>query len=80
MDTAKLRYYIEIRGKTISSYGAALGVSKTALYRKMRKETEFTREEIQKTMKYLELSDNETIEIFFTPKVSKKNQLISAAV
>ena len=70
MDTAKLRYYISVRGKTVNSYGDALGISKAALYRKMNRKTEFTREEIQKTIIFLKLSDVETMEIFFTQKVS----------
>lgn len=52
MDVAKLRYYISIREETIGSYSEALGISKTALYRKMNKKTEFTRNEIQKTIDF----------------------------
>lgn len=70
MNIAKLRYYISIRGKSIASYEEILGISKATLYRKMHHQTEFTREEIQKTIKFLKLSDSETMEIFFTEKVS----------
>ena len=70
MDANKLRYYIANRGRNISDLEKAIGISKTALYRKMRGKTEFTREEIQKIIDYLGLSDAETIEIFFGPEVS----------
>lgn len=70
VDTAKLRYYISIRGETISSFGNALGISKASLYRKMKRKTEFTREDIQKAISFLRLSSNEIMEIFFDEKVS----------
>ena len=70
MDCAKLRYYITIRGKNIELYGKALEISKSTLYRKMSRKTEFTREEIQKTISFLKLSDREIMEIFFKEKVS----------
>ncbi len=70
MDIAKLKYYLYARKKTIGMYEAALGISRTALYRKMHQQTEFTREEIQKTITFLGLKDDEIIEIFFTKKVS----------
>lgn len=70
MDTNKLRYFIADRGKSISDIEAALGISKTALYRKMNSKSEFTREEIQKLILVLGLSDEETMSVFFNDKVS----------
>ncbi|MCD7837901.1 MAG: DUF739 family protein [Clostridiales bacterium] len=70
MDANKLRYFIADRGETLSTYEMALGISKTALYRKMKGKTEFTREEIEKTIHFLNLSKEDTMSIFFAQKVS----------
>lgn len=70
MNANKLRYYIAERGKTLTDFEAALGISKAALYRKMNGKSEFTREEIQKAIFWLGLSDEETMAIFFSDKVS----------
>ncbi|MCD8381506.1 MAG: XRE family transcriptional regulator [Clostridiales bacterium] len=70
MDANMLRYYIADRGQTMASYEQALGISKTALYRKMKGMSEFTREEIEKTIHFLELNEGETMAVFFGPVVS----------
>lgn len=70
MDTNKLKYFLAARGETLSSYEQALGVSKTALYRKMKGKTEFTREEIEKTIRFLHLTEADTMSIFFSSRVS----------
>ena len=66
MDTNKLRYFVADRGKTLSALGRALEISKTALYRKMSGKTEFTREEIERIIHFLDLSERDTMDIFFT--------------
>ncbi len=70
MDVNKLKYYIADRGESLSTYERALGISKTALYRKMRGQTEFTRDEIEKTIRFLRLSEADTISVFFNDVVS----------
>lgn len=70
MDANRLRYYIADRGKTVTDVENALGISRTALYRKMNQKSEFTRDEIQGLITFLGLSNEETMSIFFTDKVS----------
>lgn len=70
MNANKLRYYIADRGRTLNDFKEALGISKTALYRKMNGKSEFKREEIQKAIFWLRLSNEETMAIFFNDKVS----------
>ena len=70
MDANKLKYYIADRGESLTTYKQALGISKTALYRKMRGQTEFTRDEIEKTIRFLRLSEADTISVFFNDVVS----------
>lgn len=70
MDANKLRYYIADRGKNMASFEAELGISKTALYRKMNGKSEFTRAEIQRAILYLGLSEEETMSVFFNDAVS----------
>lgn len=70
MDVNKLRYFIADRGMNMAAYEQALGISRTALYRKMSGKTEFTRDEIEKTIVFLRLSEADTISIFFNSVVS----------
>ncbi|MCD8381896.1 MAG: hypothetical protein LUC30_03115 [Clostridiales bacterium] len=70
MNSNMLRYYIAERGQTLAAYNQALGISKTALYRKMKGSSEFTREEIEKTIRFLRLNEDETMTVFFGPQVS----------
>ena len=48
----------------------AIGISKTAFYRKCRGVSDFTREEILDIAKLLDLSGQDILDIFFTLKVS----------
>lgn len=64
-DANKLRYYIADRKKTLTEFRNALGISHSALHRKLNGETEFTRQEIHKTIIFLSLSDSEVMEVFF---------------
>ena len=70
MSANKLKAAIVARGETLSNTARAIGVSKSAFYRKMHRQTEFTRGEINSIASYLDLSDEELISIFFTEKVS----------
>ena len=70
MDVNKLKYFIADRGESLSTYEQALGISRTALYRKMRGQTEFTRDEIEKTIRFLRLNEADTISVFFNDVVS----------
>ena len=68
MDKAKLRYEMEKRQIKQSELCGALGMSKSAFYRKINGISEFTQSEIQKIVDYLELDS--PVGIFFAEKVS----------
>lgn len=59
-----------LHSKKISDVAYALNISKSALYRKLRGETEFTRHEIGILIKYLGLNVDTAMSIFFSEKVS----------
>lgn len=68
MDGVRLEYEIKRRGETVSSVCEAIGMSKSAFYRKRNGKTEFTQSEIQKIVDFLGLDS--PMGIFFTGKVS----------
>ncbi|PJI07057.1 MULTISPECIES: helix-turn-helix domain-containing protein [Clostridium] len=70
MNTALLKAQIILNNKKISDLANELGISKSALYRKLRGETEFTRQEIENIIVFLGLSVSKAMEIFFNEKVS----------
>lgn len=43
----------------------AMGISRSAFYRKMTNDVEFSREEIEKIIKFLDLTDKQVMSIFF---------------
>lgn len=65
MNSWKLRYLLYSQHRTCSDLGKTLGISKTALYRKMKGDTEFKRSEIQAIIDYFGLNEQQTQEIFF---------------
>lgn len=66
MNSFKLRYLLYSQNRTCSDLEKVLGISKTALYRKMKGETEFKRSEIQTMIQYFGLDEQQTQEIFFS--------------
>lgn len=68
MDRYKLENEMKIRGITVGKMCRDIGISRSAFYRKCRGISEFTREEIQKIVDYLNLET--PMGIFFTEKVS----------
>lgn len=72
-DANKLRYYIADRKKTLTEFRNALGISHSALHRKLNGETEFTRKEIHKTVIFLSLSDSEVMEVFLNPNFIRED-------
>lgn len=68
MDKLLLEYTIKSKGYSIEDYCKALGISRSAYYRKVRGVSDFTQEEIQKSIDLLELES--PVPIFFTTKVS----------
>ena len=70
MDINLLKSQIAIKGKTIKEIASRLEISKSALYRKMYGKSEFTRAEIFILIKFLEITNEKAMEIFFNEKVS----------
>lgn len=70
MDTALLEYEMKKMEKSKDDICNELDISRTALYRKMTGRSDFTRTEISKLIKYLSLTDDKVISIFFNRKVS----------
>lgn len=68
MNKARLEYEMAVRGVSRTDMCDALGISRSAFYRKCTGTTEFTLSEIQKIIDFLGLES--PMEIFFTAKVS----------
>lgn len=70
MNTRELKAQMILKDKTAEDLFTALGISKSAWYRKIAGVTEFTQGEIAGLRLELELDDHQTATIFFDPKVS----------
>lgn len=70
MNILLLKSQILLRNKKISDVAKELGLSKSGFYRKLSGKTEFTRTEIDTLIKYLGLSVEMAMDIFFKEKVS----------
>lgn len=70
MNTVLLKSQIVLHNKKMMDVANKLQISKSALYRKLKGNTEFTRSEIETLINYLGLSVETAMEIFFNEKVS----------
>lgn len=70
MNSYLLKSKIALRGKNIKDIAIQLGISKSAMYRKMYGKSEFTRLEISLLIEILEIDVQTAMEIFFNKKVS----------
>ena len=70
MNTLELKARMVLKEKTIKDLCAAMGISRTAFFRKTTGVSEFTQSEICVMRKELDLDDQETAHIFFDEKVS----------
>lgn len=68
MNKARLEYEMSIRGVTRTELCKAIGISKSAYYRKCNGTSEFTQGEIQKIVDFLGLET--PMGVFFDAKVS----------
>lgn len=68
MNFERLKEAMRKKGVTDKMLYTALGISRSAFYRKSRGITEFTQSEIQKIVDYLQLTS--PVGIFFDEKVS----------
>ena len=65
MNTIELKVQMTRKQKTADQLCAAIGISKTAWYRKVGGESQFTQGEINGLRRELELNDQQVIKIFF---------------
>ena len=65
MNANKLRGEIIARGYTIKQFSDIVGIKRTALYRKLNGITEFDRAEIERIVIALDLTAEQTGDIFF---------------
>lgn len=70
MNTKELKVQMLRKDKTVEQLCAALGISKSAWWRKTNGHTQFTQGEIVDLRRELELDDHQTALIFFNDKVS----------
>ena len=70
MNVKLLKSQIVLNSYTLVQVAAYLEISRSALYRKISGESEFTRKEVLKLKCLLKLSDHQVIEIFFNEEVS----------
>ena len=70
MNTRELKAQMILKGKTIDQICAALGISRSAWFRKVGGDSQFTQGEIMNIRHELELDDQQTMMIFFNEEVS----------
>lgn len=68
MNTRKLKALMILKGVKMSDLASKLGISRSALYRKIKGTSEFTQSEISNIIYLLDISN--PIEIFFNTGVS----------
>lgn len=68
MDSDLLRYKILTSRMPIKSLISQLGISQSTWYKKINNKTELTRDEIQKLVKLLNLTESDIIDIFLIEK------------
>ena len=74
MNKRELKAQMIRKDKTVDQLCTALGISRSAWFRKVGGESEFTQSEIAALRFELELDDHLTAEIFFNCQVSLKTQ------
>ena len=70
MNKRELKAQMVRNGKTVDQLCTALGISRTAWFRKVGGESQFTQGEIMGLRFELDLDDHQTAEIFFNNEVS----------
>lgn len=70
MNINALKAKMVLEGISTEKLAQEIGVSKSAFYRKLNGKTEFTREEIQKIIDVLRISNSDAFKIFFENQVS----------
>ncbi|MDA3732346.1 helix-turn-helix transcriptional regulator [Niameybacter massiliensis] len=70
MDSNELRAQMVRKGFKVERLAEKMGISRSALYRKIHGSSEFNREEIFKISNLLELQPEDVYNIFFKKQVS----------
>lgn len=70
MNKRELKAQMIRKAKTVDQLCTALGISRTAWFRKVGGESQFTQGEIMGLRFELDLDDHQTAEIFFNSEVS----------
>lgn len=70
MNKLKLKAAMVLKDLSAEAVCAEIGISKSAWFRKISGESEFTQGEICKLRELLDLDDHQTADIFFSPEVS----------
>ena len=70
MDTKELKVAMLRKDKSVEQLCAAIGISRSAWFRKVGGFSQFTQHEIMGLRNELDLDDAQTISIFFNDKVS----------
>ena len=70
MNKRELKAQMVRKDKTVDQLCTALGISRSAWFRKIAGVTEFTQGEIAGLRYELDLDDHQTAEIFFSPEMS----------
>lgn len=70
MNLNLLKSQMALKGKKVADIAAHLGISKSAMYRKLNGKSDFTRKEICELMSFLKIDTQIAMEIFFKLKVS----------
>lgn len=65
MNSKALRAQMILKSKSVNDIVIALGISKSAFYRKLSGKSEFDRKEICSLMEILQINNEEAIKIFF---------------
>lgn len=70
LSVKELKAEIVRNGETVKSVALKLGMDRGTFYRKMNGVSDFTRTDIQKLVKMLRLSSEDTMRIFFANEVA----------
>ena len=70
MNTNLLKAEIMLKGKTLNETAKILGISRSALYRKLNGKSDFTRKEMCRIVDYLGIGLDAALAIFFNEEVS----------
>ena len=64
-DKAKFKYFLDVNSLTMKELAERININQSTLYRKIGNNGDFSREEIGRIKKELNLSDEEAMKIFF---------------